>query len=851
VRERDPFEEALAAARAASASWTKRLAGATETTGLANSWLGTAATMASFDPSRIPRSRSRIIASAPDWAKGLCRQITAGPQQGQVVLDLALRRTVLRELGSAGAILRAAKASNGADAVNSVLVELLSKRLPPLEELERPKLAALAVVQRWLDGIIEGIPSAEAIAVRITEADLTAPLRKLINYGFVGRETELASLADYVGVLPELSLSGQFRRFIRRVARSIFTDPPMMIYGPGGVGKSTLVAKFILDHLYGPTSARAPFVYLDFDRPSLRHKDPAPLVSETLRQLAIQLPDMKAAAAEIATSLYQGARQYDVAEGLKSTRDLDWDVERAAEEIGRHVPSRAPLVLVLDTFEEVQFFGSDVVHGYLRVLDRLQSGLPRLRLVISGRAPVDQRVLRTTDIHLSGLDPDSGAAFLRQYLSKHSKGRVQDTSSLYKAGERLALSISRLAGGSPLALALAAENLIRAADDQAFDDDPEAVVRFIHQVRSDRLQENLYGRILDHLHSGDLRSIAYPGLVLRRIDPEVILKILAKPCALQIAQLSDAEALFGSLREELSLVEPEESGPGVRHRGDVRQLMLEEIEASDYARARAIDRRAAGYYRLLSDRTANPRDRAEELYHMMRLGYGPSSLDKRWIPGVERFLGAALDEVPAIQRIWLSRKLKVGIELAELEGSEQAVWEKTVERRVQQLLSIGDARRARDELLTRPPKTWLPGSTLLTLAAETFAALRDTRRALKFAELARRSALQFERHDEAVNAAVLEATILESVGRTDEGINQLRAVNNLRGRVGKQTELRLLVTEARLLAELNDVGDRARSVRASALMRSSKDKITLAASPRFSRSHARTPARPALCPPNA
>src|SRR6185312_15760758 len=80
---------------------------------------------------------------------------------------------------------------------------------------------------------------------------------------------------------------------IRRAVEQVFSiqeRPPLFINGPGGCGKSTLIGKFILNHVTVEQGSRFPFAYLDFDRVGLLPEEPITLLFEIMRQLAIQFP---------------------------------------------------------------------------------------------------------------------------------------------------------------------------------------------------------------------------------------------------------------------------------------------------------------------------------------------------------------------------------------------------------------------------------------------------------------------------------------------------------------------------------------------------------------------------------
>src|SRR4030095_5171288 len=113
------------------------------------------------------------------------------------------------------------------------------------------------------------------------------------------------------------------------------------------------------------------------------------------------------------------------------------------------VGSNQPLVLVLDTFEEVQQSSRDDVHKVFLFLDRLQGAFPRLRTVIAGRAPVTEADAGFDAQNYPLLDLDVEAA--RGFLL--SRGITDD---------KVAAEIIELAGRQPLALKLAADLTLEA-----------------------------------------------------------------------------------------------------------------------------------------------------------------------------------------------------------------------------------------------------------------------------------------------------------------------------------------------------------------------------------------------------
>jgi hypothetical protein len=164
----------------------------------------------------------------------------------------------------------------------------------------------------------------------------------------------------------------------------------------------------------------------------------------------------------------------------------------------------------------------------------------------------------------------------------------------------------------------------------------------------------LYQRILEHIHDPEVRQLAHPGLVLRRITPDIIRLVLAGPCGLALRNASEAQRLFDKLHLEGALVERDDSG-ALRHRPDLRRLMLPLMRRDRPEQVAAIHDRAVAFFEQQPDIMS----RAEEIYHRLSLDQDAETLDARWLPGVEPYLYGALDEVPPRAGEYLSRRLGV------------------------------------------------------------------------------------------------------------------------------------------------------------------------------------------------
>ena len=99
-----------------------------------------------------------------------------------------------------------------------------------------------------------------------------------------------------------------------------------------------------------------------------------------------------------------------------------------------------PVLIVLDTFEEVQYRSEEYVDAVWQFLGQLQEALPRLRVVIAGRASIPRR--KTQDLVLAGLDEEAAIGYLMH------RGI---------ANPDVARRLARQLGGSPLSLKLGVE----------------------------------------------------------------------------------------------------------------------------------------------------------------------------------------------------------------------------------------------------------------------------------------------------------------------------------------------------------------------------------------------------------
>jgi hypothetical protein len=592
---------------------------------------------------------------------------------GKVMLEPVMRRSVLRDLASEGKI-DAALDTNRSERNGSLqkqLEQYLRGERPPVDGLSLDELDEVSQIVFWLGDAFPGLPSPHELEARAEYRRLLAPFEAIANDEvFRGRRKELDTLRSYIGVLSPESL---LRRIADRAFKWNRPDrlPALTLFGPGGVGKSALVARFALEHARLPEEARIPFAYLDFDRAALDVGDPAGIAREMVRQLDVQFSSggtftgLRTFAAKVDTVSDDSQLTLDeqIAQARSVLADLLGIIQTAL--------GPRPYVVILDTFEEVQYRGEARANPLWQLLSNLQEQSPFLRVVISGRAPVESLRLggqAPSRLELGDLDKDAAVAFLQ----------TQGVTDLVLA-ERLVATF----GGVPLSLKLVAELVVE--HKEAFADLRELGRQgtFLVSVSDEVIEGLLYDRILGHIRNDQVRRLAHPGLVLRRIDPEVILNVLNKPCDLGLVSIEEANELFDELRRETALVTVDQQDGSLVHRADLRRMMLKFLTQTEPARVTEIRRAAVSWYSSQRSRRA----KAEQLYHQLQLGdrVDPQELLDR---EVRASIQASIVELPVEAQVQLAtRGFNVAADV--LERASQVEQDSAAASQVEELLPFG------------------------------------------------------------------------------------------------------------------------------------------------------------------
>lgn len=604
--------------------------------------------------------------------------------QNRLALSANLRRQWLERLGTREEMLRALESAPlESFPEQNIFNSLLRGRWDYVQFLNRELLAAALQARQWLDGLLPDLPEEFELRQRLSRAEFLRPFEDLAGTGFVGRTQLLQDLDEFV--------------------HSTGRNGPLILSGLGGVGKSSVMARFILNQEANSLAFRRfPILYLDFDDSTLQLNRPETLLKKAAQQFALQFVAAAPVAAELLNVLEEQPDDNDGSpfdyqqfqQGLELWRSF-WPSLR------EHAAQR-PVLLVFDTFEEVLVRNHLAVTQMLSLLNTLQEISTLFRPVIAGRA-LDQSLASYASFAYSftivgEFKPEESAEFLM------AKG-VTD--------QALARAVAAQVGGTPLSLKLAAEVIHRGQAEGNQEANASDGIRDL-QTRSflffaiseTVIQGQLYQRILKHIRNLELRRLAHPGLVLRRVTPQVIAEVLAGPCRLELQalpaeeRLQAAHRLFDDLRQEAFLVESRGIN-ALRHRADIRRVMLELLERDSPQLVRQIHESAITFYEAHG---ATPEERAEEIYHRLRLNQDKALIAERWQPGVGIYLEDAIAELSPAGKVFVASR--AGLTLPDESIYSQATleeWELFTARRIEEGLTQKQDLKDLEKLLKERP----------------------------------------------------------------------------------------------------------------------------------------------------
>ena len=591
--------------------------------------------------------------------------------------------------------------------LQTVLDAAIADTVPPVDLLGEDELIAALHVGRWFtqaaaragrSGLIPQRLDRDPIEARLSLLETIRPIRELTADGCIGRDNERAAL----------------RAFVEHTAidRSLVDLPALQVYGIGGVGKSTLLAQFVLDLAESSSSQGYAWAYLDLDRPTLSSYQSETVLADVIRQVGAQFPHGRRYLEGTTRDLSFATK----GQGVESRHSEAW--RRSLPELARAVTDLASgrLVVILDTFEELQREGEDTQYLLFDMFRSLSEQLDQFRLIISGRAPVTTFLDAGASpqlLPIRELEGEEADALLSHLYGLEVKRRSAEagTPRTYQPLDRgLSTSVIETVGGSPLTLKLAAQVL--ATEGPRGITDAANRLRALDLVRAGFIEGFLYHRILDHLGGRDreqtspLPAIARACLALRVITPHVltsvVFAVIGRPDL-------NAQEWYRRLSSETGLAYAGEDS--IRVRDELRGPALLALSYEDRDLVRRMHEAAVAYY---EQRGGLPDAERELAYHLLALGRPPEDLPTHGVELTETTLESSwAADLPADARTSL-RAWQAPDAL--VEALEQRTRERKIEAAAEQALAKEDLDEA--EMLLADHASWSAGTTLYRLEAQ-------------------------------------------------------------------------------------------------------------------------------------
>jgi hypothetical protein len=549
------------------------------------------------------------------------------------------------------------------------------------------------VVAGWWDRHRAKVPDVHTATLLADRLNLFAGLKAMAADHFVGRVDLLRQMREH----------------------ATGADPvPFAVHGIGGIGKSALIARHVvwaIDDINGLGGYAA---VLDFDDPTLNPVHQLDVVHRIIGVIGRQATGPVRRRLDRLVQVAVDAGDTTRYRGQTSSRAVGASVagvlEELLDDLVRFVDR--PLLVVFDTVEQVQRRGSSAAVLFTELVEVLTRFGSRIRVVVAGRAEIPGLPARSHA--LVGLDRTEAVKLLTRLCVRPIDIRTAD-------------AVIDALGTSPLTVRLAARLLSDA------ESEPGDLLAL--DLHAERVNAELYWRVLAHIRDEQVRRLAHPGLVLRRITPEIIAQVLSRPCKVPVPDAETARDLFDRLGQEAMLVDRTSDDDILVHRADVRRMMLPQALADSGRVARRIQRSAVQYYTPRTD----PASRTEELYHRLLLGQAAATLDRHWDRQAAESLLSALDELPTVSRIYLMRRLpETYLSDSDRQLVDDARWSDEIHAQVLRLLSAGNPRQAMGLLSERRAPDG--GSLLPSLEIEALEAMGELPAAVALTRDCRRAA---------------------------------------------------------------------------------------------------------------
>jgi len=472
-----------------------------------------------------------------------------------------------------------------------------------------------------------------------------------ITENFAGRKEETKRINDYIDWLPKEGFSSRIKSFIRNICN--WNDkPPMLVQGIGGIGKSTIVSKIIIDNNKENKGSRMPFVYIDFDLPGFSISEPLTILIEAMRQLIFQFPRHKKTFAKISDQ---------IGSNLEMSINKDWDLglERDSSkqfnststassriyvydmldeilkqnDLQMELIESMPILVVFDSFEEMQYRAtSSELHSFFKFIREISERIPRVRPLFVGRSELDESFdkFKFEVMRISNFDEESAMALLK-------KTGVEN--------QNIRRTIYDNFGGHPLMLRMATSLAMK-----------EGIEKMDLSSIKKKKWEYLIDRILGHIHDDQVRSIAIPGMLVRVVNTEVIQNVLASPTGLGNISDEKAKYIYEELKKETALI-TRSVGGGFAFRQDLRITCEEMIHNQYQKESREIHLNAIEYYSMYKEQKdvqLRKTLQAEFFFHHLKLEQRPPELNFDAYEEVRPYLEQSIIELPESSRMYLS-----------------------------------------------------------------------------------------------------------------------------------------------------------------------------------------------------
>lgn len=506
------------------------------------------------------------------------------------------REKIIAEAGSVSVLRNARHQSDFgvSDAGQKAIDDILENPDHTVANINDEQLPYWLQASRWFGNIITDLPSPQVINKELQRRRIRNKLIQNTGTDFKGRKKELDDIAKWYQTK---------------------NPGPLIISGIGGIGKSALISKFAVG-----LPEDTLLYWLDFDRADLVPHDAVPILNSLIEQTTFQVAHFNSITVNPTT----------------------WktDAETFGKAVSAIIQNNKPPLLVLDGFEIAQY--STRYNELWEVLQHIMNGLPALKVIVCGRAPVKALELKNKkadSMDLKGMRPTDA----REWLKSHN---ITEPSIIEKV-----IEISR---GIPLVLVLAAKLVEEKGD----------VMALPNTLPESMIEGYLYQRILDRVVNPSLVKIAQSILVVRRISPKMLNEVFKD----QLPPEQTGQFVFQQLMQEMGLVNEKEkrsydpiTGPDeleeLQIRPEVRKATLKLLGLQSKEKVAETDRRAMKWYEGLQ--SAEPKIHAEIVYHALRTD-DLKTAASYWKPEIAKFLSEAVDEIPEDYkkaRTWLQEKL--------------------------------------------------------------------------------------------------------------------------------------------------------------------------------------------------